>query len=93
MRVSQGRSAQRRAHKNRVAKRPIVKPPVTVDATINGRLIIGGTTAAAKYLGMRQQEFYRIVKNLLRPPKRVVSYQKKVDKVKAAYPELFREAK
>lgn len=69
------------------------KPAVTIDSTVGGRLIIGNTTAAAKWLGMRQQDFYRIVKNILRPPKRVVAYQKKVDAVKAAYPELFEEAK
>ena len=69
------------------------KPVVTIDSTIGGRLIIGNTTAAAKWLGMRQQDFYRIVKNILRPPKRVVAYQKKVDAVKAAYPELLEEAR
>ena len=69
------------------------KPAVIIDSTVGGRLIIGNTTAAAKWLGMRQQDFYRIVKNILRPPKRVVAYQKKVNAVKAAYPELFEEAK
>lgn len=92
MRVSQPQKPHRRSHKNRVTARP-PKPAVTIDSTVGGRLIIGNTTAAAKWLGMRQQDFYRIVKNILRPPKRVVAYQKKVDAVKAAYPELFEEAK
>lgn len=91
MRVSQHQKLHRRSHKNRVTARP-PKPAVTIDFTVGGRLIIGNTTAAAKWMGMRQQDFYRIVKNILRPPKRVVTYQKKIDAVKAAYPELF-EAK
>lgn len=47
------------------------------------------TGAAARWLGMRQQEFYRIVHKLLFPPPRNAAYQAKVDRVVAAYPELF----
>lgn len=64
------------------------KPAVMV-VRLNGTTKILGSNAAAKYLGMRQQEFYRIVQNLLNPPPRVAAYQRKVDAVKAAYPELF----
>lgn len=56
---------------------------------LNGVTKILGSNAAAQYLGMRQQEFYRIVQNILNPPPRAAAYQRKVDAVKAAYPELF----
>ena len=63
--------------------------PAVMLVRLNGSTKILGSNAAAQYLGMRQQEFYRIVQNLLNPPPRVASYQRKVDAVKAAYPELF----
>lgn len=65
--------------------------PAVMLVRLNGTTKILGSNAAAQYLGMRQQEFYRIVQNLLNPPPRVISYQRKVDAVKAAYPELFAE--
>lgn len=64
------------------------KPAVAI-VRFNGGIKILGSNAAAQWLGMRQQEFYRIVHNILEPPPRVVSYQRKVDAIKCAYPELF----
>ena len=65
--------------------------PAVILVRLNGTTKILGSSAAAQYLGMRQQEFYRIVQNLLNPPPRVSAYQRKVDAVKNAYPELFAE--
>ena len=65
------------------------KKPTVMVVRLNGVTKILGSNAAARYLGMKQQEFYRIVQNLLNPPPRVVSYQRKIDAVKNAYPELF----
>ena len=70
----------------------IAKPAVML-VRLNGATKILGSSAAAKFLGMRQQEFYRIVQNLLNPPPRVVAYQRKVDAIKNNYPELFGEAR
>lgn len=64
------------------------KPSVVV-VRIDGSIKILGSNAAARWLGMRQQEFYRIVHNILNPPPRVLSYKRKVDAVMNAYPELF----
>ena len=66
--------------------------PVVMLVCLNGTTKILGSNAAAQYLGMRQQEFYRIVQNILNPPPRVAAYQRKVEAVKNAYPELFAEA-
>ena len=81
------------AKKNRIRPHThkCVGAPEVKIVRFGGTTRILGSNAAAQYLGMRQQEFYRIVQNLLNPPPLVVAYQRKVDAVKAAYPELFNE--
>ena len=69
------------------------KPEVFILRTKAKGVRIIGESAAARWLGMKQQEFDRIVRKLLFPPPRNTAYQAKVDRVVAAYPELFKESK
>lgn len=64
------------------------KPSVVV-VRIDGSIKILGSSAAARWLGMRQQEFYRIVRNILNPPPRELSYKRKVETIMREYPELL----
>jgi len=68
----------------------IAKPEMRVERLRNGSVKIFGTSAAAAYLEMPQQEIYRIVQNILNPPPRVRAYMEKVRRIKEAYPELFK---
>ena len=62
-----------------------------VERMRNGSIKILGTSAAAEFLGMPQQEVYRIVRNILNPPPRVRAYMEKVRRIREAFPELFSE--
>lgn len=64
------------------------KPSVAI-VRLNGSVKILGSNAAARWLGMKQQEFYRIVRNILNPPPRELSYKRKVGTIMREYPELF----
>ena len=67
------------------------RPEMRVERMRNGSVKILGTSAAAGYLGMPQQEVHRIVRNILNPPPRVRAYMEKVRRIREAYPELFSE--
>ena len=69
----------------------VARPEMRVERMRNGSVKIFGTSAAAEFLGMPQQEIHRIVRNILNPPPRVRAYMEKVRRIKTAYPELFTE--
>ena len=67
------------------------KPKVFVERLPDGRLHIYGSTAAAKYVGVTQQSFDRVVRRHYNPPRHPKTAYSVVAKVREAYPELFSE--
>lgn len=68
------------------------KPAVFVEVLPNGKLRIYGAAAAARWLGVTQQSFDRVVRRhhtfIARKPKTV--YKPVSARIKEAYPELFK---
>lgn len=68
------------------------KPSVFVEVLPNGKLRIYGAAAAARWLGVTQQSFDRVVRRhhtfVARKPKTV--YKPVSARIKEAYPELFK---
>lgn len=85
MRVLKQKSAKENTHK---CIKKGVKPKVLIFTEGRKRRIIGANAAAA-WLGMRQQDFSRIVSKMLTPPPREVEYEKKKALIRDTYPELF----
>ena len=67
------------------------KPKVFIEKLPDGRLHIYGSTAAAKYVGVTQQSFDRVVRRHYNPPRHSKTVYSVVAKVREAYPELFSE--
>lgn len=65
------------------------KPAVFVDVMPNGKLHIYGSSAAARYLGVSQQSFDRVVRRHYNPPRQPKTVYSVIAKVREAYPELF----
>lgn len=67
------------------------KPSVFVEVLPHGKLKIYGTSAAARWLGVTQQSFDRVVRRhytfIARRPKTI--HKPVAARIKEAYPELF----
>ena len=69
------------------------KPPVQIIERGNGRILIVGCTEAAKYCGVSQQAFGRVIRDHARPRQRERTIFNIERRVRAKYPELFADAK
>lgn len=65
------------------------KPEVFLYTSKSGKRRIIGTNTAARWIGMRQQDFSRIVSRILNPSPREVAYERKKALIKESFPELF----
>lgn len=75
------------------SRRAAPKPSVFVEVLPHGKLRIYGTAAAARWLGVTQQSFDRVVRRhytfIARRPKTI--HKPVAARIKEAYPELFKE--